>query len=338
MSAFDAAAFLPERVLALITEARVQDPERALRAAEKRKRRAGLTLDGRLNVLAADHPGRRLLRVGDDPLAMADRQAYLSRTVRVLLAKDVDGVMATMDVLEDLLVLDDLRREAGGPPLLDGKLLIASLNRGGLAGAAWELDDPMTGPTPADCAERGLDGAKLLLRICDGEPGSLRTLEVAAEAIRELSAMRLPAFLEVLPVVKSATGYEASRDAAALAALAGVASALGGSSRYLWLKLPCCDGFERVAAATTLPVLLLGGEANGDPAALLSRMAAGLASRSNVRGTMIGRNVLYPGGQDPLSVATAVGGLVHRGWSVEQATAALSDKTRGEEDAITAWL
>ncbi len=44
MSAFDAAAFLPERVLALITEARVQDPERALRAAEKRVRRAGSIL------------------------------------------------------------------------------------------------------------------------------------------------------------------------------------------------------------------------------------------------------------------------------------------------------
>ncbi len=338
MSAFDAAAFLPERVLALITEARVQDPERALRAAEKRVRRAGLTLDGRLNVLAADHPGRRVLRVGDDPLAMADRQAYLSRTARVLLAKDVDGVMATMDVLEDLLVLDDLRREAGGPPLLDGKLLIASLNRGGLAGAAWELDDPMTGPTPADCAERGLDGAKLLLRICDGEPGSLRTLEMAAQAVRELSALRLPAFLEVLPVIKTATGYEAVRDAGRLAALAGVASALGDSSRYLWLKLPYCDGFERAAAATTLPVLLLGGEASGDPAGLLSQMATGLASRSNVRGTMIGRNVLYPGGRDPLAVATAVGGLVHRGWSVKQAIAALSDEIGGEEDAITGWL
>jgi hypothetical protein len=338
VSAFDPTIFLPDRVPALITDARVQDPERALRAAEKRVRRAGLTLDGRLNVVAADHPARRVLRVGDDPLAMADRRSYLSRIVRALMAEDVDGVMATMDVLEELLVLDDLLREAGGPALLDGKLLIASLNRGGLAGAAWEMDDPMTGPTPADCAERGLDGAKLLLRVCDDEPRSLRTLEMAAEAIRELSAMRLPAFLEVLPVVKTATGYEVARDAGRLAALAGVASALGDSSRYLWLKLPYCEGFGRVAAATTLPVLLLGGEASGDPVGLLREMAMGLASRSNVRGAMIGRNALYPGGRDPLSMARAVGGLVHRGWSVEQATAALSDEASGEQDAIARWL
>ena len=42
-----------------------------------------------------------------------------------------------------------LIRDRGGPVVLDGKLLIASLNRGGLAGAAWEMDDPITGPSPA---------------------------------------------------------------------------------------------------------------------------------------------------------------------------------------------
>ncbi len=46
------------------------------------------------------------------------------------------------------------------PSLLDGKVLIGSLNRGGLAGSAWELDDPITGPTPATCADWRLDGAK----------------------------------------------------------------------------------------------------------------------------------------------------------------------------------
>src|SRR6185503_18999665 len=49
--------------------------------------------------------------------------------------------MSSMDVLEDLLVIHHLILESGGPALLDNRLLIASLNRGGLAGSSWEMDD-----------------------------------------------------------------------------------------------------------------------------------------------------------------------------------------------------
>src|SRR2546422_6998828 len=159
--------FLPAAALAKITEVRVTDPECCARTARARKRRSDLTLDGKLNILAADHPARRVTKVGDDPLRMADRQGYLARIVRVLQSDVVDGVMATMDVLEDLLILHDLILEAGGPALLDDRLLIASLNRGGLAGASWEMDDPVPGPPPAPCAPMNLDGAKPLLRNCD---------------------------------------------------------------------------------------------------------------------------------------------------------------------------
>src|SRR6266545_3045713 len=101
--------FLPASVLAKITEVRLADPERSLRTARARKRRSTLTPDGRLNILAADHPARRVTKVGDDPLRMADRHSYLARIVRVLQSDVVDGVMATMDVLEDLLILHHLK-------------------------------------------------------------------------------------------------------------------------------------------------------------------------------------------------------------------------------------
>src|SRR5207249_3142395 len=101
------------------------------------------------------------------------------------------GVMATMDILEDLLVLNDLAAETKRLTFLDEKLLIASLNRGGLAGAVWEMDDPMTGPTPADCKAWGFDGAKILLRICDDEPGSLKTIAATAQAITELNNLAM---------------------------------------------------------------------------------------------------------------------------------------------------
>jgi len=38
-----------------------------------------------------------------------------------------------------------------------------------------------------------------------------------------------------------------------------------------------------------------------------------------VRGALVGRNVLYPGDEDPLAVASAAGGIVHEGWSLEEA-------------------
>src|SRR5438876_2758195 len=96
-----------------LTDIRVTEPERSLRAAKGRKRRSSLTTDGKLNILAADHPARRVTKLGEDPLAMTDRHEYLARVVRVLSASSVDGVMATMDILEDLLVLNDIARENG---------------------------------------------------------------------------------------------------------------------------------------------------------------------------------------------------------------------------------
>ncbi len=319
MQAFLDQEFLPAAALAKITEVRLTDPECPARTARTRKRRSALTPDGRLNILAADHPARRVTKVADDSLRMADRHGYLARIVRVLQSETVDGVMATMDVLEDLLILHHLILEAGGAALLDNRLLIGSLNRGGLAGASWEMDDPITGASPATCAAMGLDGAKLLLRICDEETGSLSTMLTCARAITEMNALGLPTFLEPLPVVKSDGGYRVVKTAEALAKIVGVASALGDSSRCLWLKLPYCENYEVVARATTLPILLLGGESVGDATPLLREIAAGLSAGANVRGALVGRNVLYPGPEDPLVVAQAAGSIIHHQWTVERA-------------------
>lgn len=316
--------FLPASALTKITEVRLTDPECSARTAGARKRRSNLSLDGKLNILAADHPARRVTKVGDDPIRMADRHGYLARIVRVLQSDVVDGVMATIDVLEDLLILHHLILEAGGPGLLDDRLLIASLNRGGLAGAGWEMDDPITGASPATCAALKLDGAKLLLRICDEESNSLNTMLYCSRAVTEMNALGLPTFLEPLPVVKDKNNYKVIKTAEALARIVGVASALGDSSRYLWLKLPYCENYQVVAGATTLPILLLGGESVGDATPLLREIAAGLSAGSNVRGALVGRNVLYPGPEDPLVVAQAAGSIIHNNWTVERAMKAES--------------
>ena len=304
MAAFDAQ-------IARITEVRLGDPDFGLRHAQRRRRRERLTPDGRLNIVAADHPARRVTAVGGDPLAMADRADYLARILRVLSSSQVDGVMATMDILEELLVVAGLRVDAAEPDPLGEKLLIASLNRGGLAGTVWEMDDPMTGPAPAACAAWNLDGAKILLRICDDDPGSLRTLTATADAMRETDRLGLPMFLEPLPMERTESGFRVVKTPEALAKIVGVASALGDSSRRLWLKLPYCEGYEAVARATTLPILLLGGESAGEIGPFLAELKAGMAAGPNIRGALVGRNVLFPGDADPLEAAEAVGKLVH---------------------------
>src|SRR5205807_2675900 len=165
------------------------------------------------------------------------------------------------------------------------------------------------------------------------------------------NALGLPMFLEPLPVVKTEQGYQVVKTAEALAKMAGAASALGDSSRHLWLKLPYCENYEMVTRATTLPILLLGGESVGEATPFLREVAAGLAIGTSVsagegrqlltagpvRGALVGRNVLYPGAEDPLVVAEAVGGIINQGWELEEACALAQDATRGKDRFIESF-
>ncbi|MCP5114679.1 MAG: deoxyribose-phosphate aldolase, partial [bacterium] len=56
MNAFNSETFLPPALWEKLIEVRRDDPRRPLRSAKKRKRRQYLSADGRLNILAADHP------------------------------------------------------------------------------------------------------------------------------------------------------------------------------------------------------------------------------------------------------------------------------------------
>src|SRR6185436_547976 len=97
------------------------------------------------------------------------------------------------------------------------------------------------------------------------------------QAITEANALHLPTFLEPLPLIRTDKGWVVVKTKEALARITGVASALGDSSNYLWLKLPYCEGYQTVARATTLPILLLGGESAGSPAPFLRQLALALA-------------------------------------------------------------
>ena len=120
--------------------------------------------------------------------------------------------------------------------------------------------------------------------------------------------------------------------------IVGVASAMGDSSRNLWLKIPYGEHFERVAGATTLPLLMLGGESAGDPTGTIADFEAGMKAGKNVRGALVGRNILFPGKEDPLAAALAVNQVVHNGFSKDQAIEYIMNNRDQNLDALTKYI
>jgi len=321
--------FAPETVLPLgafaeITAVRVDRPRWIEKEARGRKRPRRLTRDGKLVLLAIDHPARGVTAIRGDALAMGDRYQYLARTRRVLEDPELDGVVATADLLEELLILSHLERKATGRGFLDGRVLVGSMNRGGVAGTSFEMDDAFTGIGAARLAELRCQGGKMMYRLEPQEPASGRTILACAQALNDLRREGLAAFLEPLGVGRGASGgYDPAKDTATLVRQCGIAAGLGDSSAHLWLKLPYGEGFERVARATTLPILLLGGPARESPAETLRDFASGLDAGANVRGAIIGRNLLFPGDADPLPMCRALTALVHGGAGLDGALEAL---------------
>ena len=236
--------------------------------------------------------------------------------------------MATPDVLEELLILSHLERKKKAKTFLDGRVIVGSMNRGGLAGTAFEMDDTFTSMSAARIAELGFDGGKMMYRLDPQDPASGRTIQACAQALNDLRAHDLPGFLEPLGVVKQPKGYTPAKDAETLVRQCGIAAGLGESSLHLWLKVPIVDDLARVCRATTLPLLLLGGPARGTAEETLRDFATALAAGTRIRGAIIGRNLLYPGDADPMPLSRALTALVHRGASLEDALSLLSGSPR----------
>ena len=311
--AFSASAFLPGSWYEALLDLRVQRPQAPHEEAGARVRRPAVAPHGRLLILAADHPARMVTRVGADPVRMGNRWELLGRILRVLTAPGVDGLMATPDIVEEVLMLSHLARRRTGQGWLDGKVLIGCMNRGGLSGTVFELDDRMTAFTAEGLTGLRCDGAKLMVRVDPEDAAGVQTLERCATEIDACHARGLTVFLEAMPVERTPRGYRMRTDAESLIRMAGVAAGLGTSSAGTWLKLPYGPGYDRVAGATTLPILMLGGEVREDPAAVLEGFARGMAAGPNVRGAMVGRNVSFAAREDPRAMAAAAAAVVHRG-------------------------
>src|SRR2546430_6153253 len=176
-----------EEMRQMLVRTRAGQPEAIAAAAAARARRALVPpADRGLMLVAAAHPARGALGVRGRPTAMASRVDLLDRLRVALSRPGVDGVLGTPDVLEDLLLLG----------ALDGKVVVGSMNRGGLAGTTFELDDRFTAYDAAAIATAGFEGGKMLTRIDPDDPATVATLAACAHAVTALAGHGLMAMIE----------------------------------------------------------------------------------------------------------------------------------------------
>jgi DhnA family fructose-bisphosphate aldolase class Ia len=283
-----------------ITEIRARDPQRIRQSWDARAHRPLLGRDGRLLLVAADHPARGALGVRSEAMAMASRPELLERLATALSRPGVDGVLGTPDILDDLLLMG----------VLEDMVVIGSMNRGGLQGATFELDDRFTAYDADEIAARGLDGGKMLTRICLGDPGTVSTLESTGRAVSELARHQLMAMVE--PFMSAVTGDRVTNllDPDSTIRSIHIAAGLGASSAHTWLKLPVVDDLARVMEATTMPTLLLGGDPQGDPEHTYAAWGKALELPA-VRGLVVGRALLFPPDGDVGAAVDVAAELVH---------------------------
>ena len=280
---------------------RAADPGAVAKAYAARRRPGRILNDrGTLFLVAADHPARGALAAQGRPTAMSSRTDMLDRLRAALARPGIDGLLATADIAEDLVLLG----------ALEDKVVVASMNRGGLAGAAFELDDRMTGYDVAGVVEARFDAAKMLNRIDLDDPGTVTMLETAGRTVTELARAGLVAMLE--PFLSRRVDGRVVNDLSPDAVIKSVhiAQGLGATSAWTWLKLPVVAEMARVMDATTLPTLLLGGDPSSRPEETYASWREALALPS-VRGLVIGRTLLYPRDDDVAGAVDAAAALVH---------------------------
>ena len=149
----------------------------------------------------------------------------------------------------------------------------------------------------------------MLCRIALDDPATPGVLEACGRAITDLARRRLVAMIE--PFVSSWNDGRLANHLSAEAVIMSisVASGLGATSSYTWLKLPVVEDMEQVMTATTLPTVLLGGDPHGRPDETYWRWEKALAA-PGVRGLVVGRALLYPPDGDVSAAVDAAARLV----------------------------
>ena len=260
----------------------------------------------RLIFAAADHNARMINEYKGNPIGLSNRREYLTRLVRMLQSDEIDGIEATPDIIEDLMILSRLRREAGEKEFLKGKMLVGTVNRGGLKNTVWEMDDMPSCYTVERLAKLGMDAVKFMIRINPMDARARHTVRYCAETINEAEKYGLPIFIEALYVETTENGgFAMKTDSESLCKVVGVTGALGCRGVAKWIEIPLNNEYQVPVSATTCPVLVVPDEVESEPLAVVTEYTKEIGLHDNIRGILLGRNIMF-NDADPLPIADAV--------------------------------
>lgn len=318
MARFEYEAYLGDELFQALNEIKAFHPQVIEEEAALRKK-PGFPHD-KLVFAAADHNARMINEYKGNPIGLSNRREYLSRLVRMLQSDAIDGIEATPDIIEDLLIINKLRREAGEKAFLDGKMLVGTVNRGGLKNTVWEMDDLPACFTVERIAKLRMDGVKFMIRVNPLDARSRHTVRYCADAVNEAEKYGLPVFIEALYVETAETGFAMKTDSESLCKVVGVVGALGCTSANKWIEVPLNQEYHVPTSATTCPVLVVPDEVESEPLAVVKEYTKEIGLNYNIRGILLGRNVMY-NESDPLPIAEAIANVWHTGATPEEALA-----------------
>jgi DhnA family fructose-bisphosphate aldolase class Ia len=192
-------------------------------------------------ILAADHRARGVVTI--------ERYAdYVGALVEAL--PSCDGILASAQPLADL---------AAAGHLTPQHRTYLSLNRTGLAGSHFELDDRLVASVPR-AASDGWTGVKHMTRIDMEDPVTARALEILGQVLEQAASAGLEALIE--PLVWRDGRVTRSTDDVIFGAV--IAHDIGAP--VLKVPVPLVPAgrerqraVARVVAAVGVPVLFLGG-------------------------------------------------------------------------------
>jgi class I fructose-bisphosphate aldolase len=161
--------------------------------------------------------------------------------------------------------------------------------------------------TVADALRLGADA--VAVSAFPGTPQEEMSLRNLAATVTEAHRWGMPVLGEMQP-----GGFDAGPEyhtAEKVAIAARVAAELGAD----WLKMPYADGYSHVVQTCYVPVVMLGGVKAGNERALFETIHT--AIEAGAAGVAMGRNIFQA--RNPAAMTAAVGAIVHRGASVEEA-------------------
>lgn len=258
--------------------------------------------DGRSLIIAADHRQRGIQE------GMENFHDFSSRILSTL--RYADALITTKEPMGHLIT--------SSPDPACGKGLLLSLNRTGLAGSVFELDDRLV-THPETAVRWGLDGVKFLLRIDPGRSETSSQLEICGEICDTCERWDLPLIIEPLYCTyrNGRLCIETDADKVRYAAI------IASDFRVPALKIPYPSGqsrsvrrksFRDIIESVNSRVLVLGGKRTALKA-LLARAEDSITEGGS--GLAIGRNVLLD--DNPHLIACALRHIVHEDEDAETA-------------------